>query len=233
MMQSSPDGSALLVVERSLQGRNLNLRVFHHGSFGEKPSGFLLPLPDEFDQAREFTVSSLGRRKHVYLIGHQPSSASLHSISLRISKTETEFGLGLKKDRTAPPKAVQTTHNSLIDCFADVWERFPIIPAIARSVLLRPLTPYFTYLFQTAGISTRIDRPSVSLPCATVNKTASLLFPATSRQWFGTLNVDFRSRLVTDWMRLTFKSVLWQTLNGFYQMPNHAEQENGLLSSSV
>ncbi|KAG8915388.1 hypothetical protein FRC00_004956 [Tulasnella sp. 408] len=132
MMQSSPDGSALLVVERSFEGRNLNLRVFHHGSFGENPSGYILPLPDEFDQASEFTVSSLGRRKHVYLIGHQPSSASLHSLSLRISKTETEYALGLKKDRTAPPKTVQTTHNSLIDCFVDVWERFPIIPAIAR-----------------------------------------------------------------------------------------------------
>lgn len=147
MMQSSPDGSALLVIERSPQGGRLKLRVFHHASFGKNPSGIAFSLPEEFDEATQLTVSSLARRKYVYLIAHLPSSASLQSISLRISRTEVEYLFRQKEARTALPNAIQTKNNSLIDCFVDVWERFPIIPAIARSVCFFGLRPRFTYAF--------------------------------------------------------------------------------------
>lgn len=146
MMQSSPDGSALLVIERSPQGGRLKLRVFHHASFGKNPSGIAFSLPEEFDEATQLTVSSLARRKYVYLIAHLPSSASLQSISLRISRTEVEYLFRQKEARTALPNAIQTKNNSLIDCFVDVWERFPIIPAIAREFTIARSSTFITFV---------------------------------------------------------------------------------------
>ena len=50
-----------------------------------------------------------------------------------ISKKETEFTF---QDRNGPVKQathqVQTIRNSLLDCFADVWTRFPVVPAVPR-----------------------------------------------------------------------------------------------------
>ncbi|KAG8924200.1 hypothetical protein FRC01_011818 [Tulasnella sp. 417] len=146
MMQSAPDGSALLVVECSPQGRGRTLKVFHYASFGKNPNGIALPLPGDFDEATKFTVSSLGRRKYVYLIAHLPSSACLHSVSLRISRSEVEYLFRQKETRTVLPKAVQTKHNSLIDCFVDVWERFPIIPAIARDFTIARSSAFITFV---------------------------------------------------------------------------------------
>ncbi|KAG8915780.1 hypothetical protein FRC00_014367 [Tulasnella sp. 408] len=144
--ESSPDGSALLVIERSREGRRLKLKVFHHASFGKNLSGIALSLPEEFDEATQLTISSLGRRKYVYLIAHIPSSASLQSISLRISRTEVEYLFRQKEARTALPKAIQTKYNSLIDCFVDVWERFPIIPAIAREFTIARSSTFITFV---------------------------------------------------------------------------------------
>lgn len=140
-MQSSPDGSALLVVERSQSGSPLLLRVFHQATFGQKPDGISLPLPEEFGDAVEFTVSSIGRRSHAYLIAHLPSSASIVSTSLRIKRNEAEYLFRHKRAPIPRHSTIRTNHNSLVDCFSEVWERFPVIPAIARWVIHPPKWP--------------------------------------------------------------------------------------------
>lgn len=134
MMQSSPDGSALLLVEQLQSGLGWQLRIFHHATFGERPDGITLLLPPEFNDAcgHSFAVSSLGRRQNVFVIAHAPSTSNLLSIALRISRREAEYLFQKKRTRNLRSKAAVTKNNSLVDCFADVWDRFPVVPAISR-----------------------------------------------------------------------------------------------------
>ncbi|KAG8962042.1 hypothetical protein FRC05_005629 [Tulasnella sp. 425] len=133
-MQSSPDGSALLLVEQLQSGLGWQLRIFHHATFGERPDGITLPLPPKFNDAcrHSFAVSSLGRRQNVYVIAHVPSTSNLLSIALRISRREAEYLFQKKNTRNLRSKVAVTKNNSLVDCFAEVWDRFPVVPAISR-----------------------------------------------------------------------------------------------------
>lgn len=133
-MQSSPDGSALVIVERSPSESGWQARLFHRTTFGEKADGVTIPLPLEFTDATDFTVSSLGQRSFAYIIARSPSAQSLLSISLRISRVEAEFLLREQKEKRNHSDCVVTAHNSFLDCFAEVWERFPVISAISRWV---------------------------------------------------------------------------------------------------
>ncbi|KIO19089.1 hypothetical protein M407DRAFT_31267 [Tulasnella calospora MUT 4182] len=132
MMQSSPDGSALVLVERTQDEQNWQARVFHQATFGENPDGIIVDLPSDFHDATRFAISSLGRRSYVYLVAHSPSAKSLLSVALRISRIEAEYLFREKTGRHARLQCVATAHNSLVDCFSEVWDRFPVIPAIPR-----------------------------------------------------------------------------------------------------
>lgn len=135
-MKAAPDGSALLLVERIEDGVGWQLRVYHQATFGEKPEGKTLLLPPEFNDAigQSFTVSSLGQRKHIYLIAHIPSTSRIISMALRISRKESHWSFRRKQAQSFEAQGLNTKHNSLVDCFAEVWERFPVIPAISRYV---------------------------------------------------------------------------------------------------
>ncbi|KAG8915782.1 hypothetical protein FRC00_014369 [Tulasnella sp. 408] len=135
MMQSSPDGSALVLVERTQDKQNWQARVFHQATFGENPEGIIVELPPDFQDATQFTISSLGRRSYVYLLAHSPSAKSLLSVALRISRIEAEYLFREKAGRRTRLQSVATAHNSLVDCFSEVWDRFPVIPAIPRLVV--------------------------------------------------------------------------------------------------
>lgn len=133
-MQSSPDGSALVLVERTQDEQNWQARVFHQATFGENPEGIIVELPPNFRDATQFTISSLGRRSYVYLLAHSPSAKSLLSVALRISRIEAEYLFREKTGRRTRLQSVATANNSLVDCFSEVWDRFPVIPAIPRLV---------------------------------------------------------------------------------------------------
>ncbi|KAG8926964.1 hypothetical protein FRC01_008175 [Tulasnella sp. 417] len=131
MMQSSPDGSALVLVERTQDNQDWQTRVFHQATFGENTEGFTIPLPG-FHDAAQFAISSLGRRSNVYLVAHSPSNACLLFAALRISRIEAEYLFREKRGKPTGLQCVTTVHNSLVDCFSEVWDRFPVIPAISR-----------------------------------------------------------------------------------------------------
>ncbi|KAG8915779.1 hypothetical protein FRC00_014366 [Tulasnella sp. 408] len=134
MMRAAPDGSALLLVERIQDETGWQLRLYHQATFGENQDGKTLLLPPEFNDAidQSFTVSSLGQRKHIYLLAHTPSKSRIISIALRISRSESHWSFRRKQLRSLEAQGVTTKHNSVVDCFAAVWERFPVVPAISR-----------------------------------------------------------------------------------------------------
>ncbi|KAG8986760.1 hypothetical protein FRB90_003803, partial [Tulasnella sp. 427] len=172
MMQSSPDGSALLLVERSRERDGWILRVYHQATFSQKPDGIAIELPVEFDEVTgsSFTVSSLGQKKHVFLIGHISSTSRLVSIALRISCSESHWHFRRKQTRSVNTQGLNTKHNSLVDCFSEVWERFPIVPAISRS-------PKPTGV-RLSNIEVRV------LPATAVQWDISDLQPCRAGEWF-------------------------------------------------
>ena len=132
-VDSSPDGSVMLVVNEPTASRR-ELRVYHHASFGQRHEGISYSLPGEFDKATSFSVTSLGQLDKVFLMALTPAARSIVSVAVSISKKETEYQFRAKADTASPSTAVPTAHNSLVDCFAEVWERYPVVAAIQRYV---------------------------------------------------------------------------------------------------
>ena len=61
-----------------------------------------------------------------------PSSQAFASVSVLISTKETEYRFRLKGDGSDSAPVTPTVHNSLIDCFSEVWARYPVVAAIER-----------------------------------------------------------------------------------------------------
>lgn len=90
-----------------------------------------MPLPD-------FPLDSVGltsflSRSRVFFVGMDNSQSLCHAMALDITRKITEFTFQEKGSRVLHDKSMRATaHNSLIDCHADVWTRFPVVPAVRR-----------------------------------------------------------------------------------------------------
>ncbi|KAG8993098.1 hypothetical protein FRB94_011064 [Tulasnella sp. JGI-2019a] len=134
-VQCAPDASALLVVEGMGSGdRVRRLRVYHRASFGtgSAQNGILRDLPETLTPGTSFAVTSLGKQ-NISLLALLPSE--IGSASVQISRQETEFKFRAKQERTSSSTTVATKHNSLLDCFSEVWGRYPVVPAIKRETI--------------------------------------------------------------------------------------------------
>jgi hypothetical protein len=118
---SSPDGSCLLVLHDEV------LLAYHWSTFGSA-EGIPVTLPD---CARDSSVlTSFGARGNVHFAILDVSDARIQSIGLRVTHRVTEFAFKEKYNVTAgATDGTVTRHNSLLECHADVWTRFPVIPA--------------------------------------------------------------------------------------------------------
>lgn len=78
-------------------------------------------------------MTSFGSHSRVFFVGLDNSRHSCDSIALDITRRITEFTFREEGSRVLHGKAeCNTIHNSLIDCHADVWTRFPVVPAVRR-----------------------------------------------------------------------------------------------------
>ncbi|KAG8897271.1 hypothetical protein FRB99_008270, partial [Tulasnella sp. 403] len=152
-VQASPDGTALVAIEQDQHGRRL--RVFHLASFGHKDTGITTALPVEFNSATSFTLTSIGDRRSMFLLALSPSLQCIHSVALDISRKETEYRFRAKAEGAQPTVSVPTVHNALIDCFSEVWSRYPVVAAIQRETFVtsKRLPPSITF------VSEDPDRP--------------------------------------------------------------------------
>jgi hypothetical protein len=75
-------------------------------------------------------------RGNIFLIGLDVDARSVKSIAVDITKKVTEFLFKEKGNRNSSnDSARQTVNNSLLDCHAEVWTRFPIVPAVGRQTI--------------------------------------------------------------------------------------------------
>jgi hypothetical protein len=125
---STPDGSCFLALHE--QDSKQSLTAYHWETFGSTPG---IPL-----EAPEFSLwggvlTSMVSRGCIFLIGVDIDTGYVRSIAIDITKKVTEFVFKKKGGRNVPIKGEHhTLHNSLLDCHAEVWTRFPVVPAVRR-----------------------------------------------------------------------------------------------------
>ena len=131
-VHSSPDGSCFLIV--SSDGTSTSIVAYHWSTFGST-DGVPLPIADWAGDSG-LVISSLVRRSAVYLLKLDLSSRACSSVALDIIRKVTEFMFREKTSRgTLLRDAHLTVHNCLMDCHADIWTRFPVLPAVQRATI--------------------------------------------------------------------------------------------------
>ncbi|KAF8549816.1 hypothetical protein OG21DRAFT_1447416 [Imleria badia] len=131
-VHSSPDGSCFLIV--TLDGASPSIIAYHWSTFGST-DGVPLPIADWAGHSN-LGISSLVRRSAVYLLKLDLSAQTCSSVALDITRKVTEFMFREKDNRgTLSRDAHLTAHNCVMDCHADVWTRFPVLPAVQRATI--------------------------------------------------------------------------------------------------
>ncbi|KAG9013251.1 hypothetical protein FRB93_000774 [Tulasnella sp. JGI-2019a] len=135
LVHSAPDASALLVVEGTVEGSK-QIRLFHRASFGNRknPHGIVRDLPAHFAPGTNFAVTSLGKQNTTLLV-LLPKVPGICSVAVEISPKETGYQFREQEEHDQSFKRVVAKHNSLLNCFSEVWECYPVIPAIQRETL--------------------------------------------------------------------------------------------------
>jgi hypothetical protein len=129
---SSPDSSCFLAAIPD--GATTRITAYHWSTFGSNEG---IPLSIE-DWAGEddLVLTSLARRSAVHLMRLDLSSQACSSIALDITRKVTEF---MFKQKAGPGglsgDARFTAHNCVMDCHAEVWTRFPVLPAVQRATI--------------------------------------------------------------------------------------------------
>jgi hypothetical protein len=80
-------------------------------------------------------LSSLMTRNAIHLISLDIDGHRCRSVALDITSKVTEYKFqkkGSRSSQNAVAHAPSTKNNCLIDCHAEVWTRFPVVPAICR-----------------------------------------------------------------------------------------------------
>ena len=104
--------------------------MYHRETFGST-GGIPLDVPKFPLQGAILT--SMVNRGHIFLVGIDIASKSIQSIAIDITKKLTQFMFKEKDSRNAATnKKRHTQHNCLLDCHAEVWSRFPVVPAVKR-----------------------------------------------------------------------------------------------------
>ena len=129
-VHSAPDGSCFLAV--TLNGASTSITAYHWSTFGST-NGFPLPIAD-WAGGNNLVITSLVHKSAVYLLKLDLLSHTCSSIALDITRKATEFMFREQCNRGALSRDTHlTAHNCLVDCYADVWTRFPVLPAVQRA----------------------------------------------------------------------------------------------------
>ncbi len=75
-------------------------------------------------------------RRRIFLMGLDTNSGSLQSVAIKITNNRTKLTFRENDNGNAPNNGIRhTLHNSLLDCHAEVWSRFPVVATVERRTL--------------------------------------------------------------------------------------------------
>jgi len=97
--------------------------------------GISVQLPDFPVGLSAALLTSMVHRNHIHLIGLDLESRSCRSVILAIACKAAEFTFEERLSKGSSSHRKSTVHNCLIDCHADVWTRFPVLPAVKRHTI--------------------------------------------------------------------------------------------------
>lgn len=130
-VHSSPDGSCV-VISGTAEAESY-FTAYHWGTFGST-LGISLP-PIGFCVGDGLVLTSFNR-KGIHLMGLDMVDHQCRSVILDITRKVTEFMFKEKGAKFASNgSSGSTIHNCLIDCHAEVWTRFPVLPAVRRQTI--------------------------------------------------------------------------------------------------
>ncbi|KAG1719880.1 hypothetical protein EDB19DRAFT_2044892 [Suillus lakei] len=131
---STPDGSCLIAAHVRMS--DLTLTAYHWSTFGSTV-GTPLEIPD-LPSDQPLLLTSLTSRNIVHLVTLDVATRSCRSIALDITRKVTEFTFkekGARGGHAMSENVRGTANNCLIDCHAEVWTRFPVLPAVQRETI--------------------------------------------------------------------------------------------------
>ena len=209
-LYSSPDGSCVLVIQE--EGGVSTLTAYHWSTFAST-NGISVTLPDFPVDLNAAVLTSIVHRNNIHLIGLDQESRSCRSVILDITHNVTEFSFQERRSTLTSGHGKHTVHNCLIDCHADVWTRFPVVPAVKRHTITssserqqrrlvfvtngdgRPFSSHFSDLIHTFETATRKptgdELRSISV--------SGLTFPSFAFQFFSS----------PDWLVSRFRAGEW------------------------
>ena len=125
-VMSSPNGACALLVFEADDQRILT--AYHWNSFGAS-EGIAIVLPDRHGSV---SVTSFVNQQCIHLMMLDEEQGYCQSVALSITKKSSEFTFREKGTRVSVDtvKGTNYVNNCLIDCFADVWTRFPVVAAV-------------------------------------------------------------------------------------------------------
>jgi hypothetical protein len=126
---SAPDGSCVLVVQD--EGGERTITAYHWSTFAST-RGISVTLPDFSVDLEAALLTSIVNRNNIHLVGLDLDTRSCRSVVLEITRKTTEFTFQERRSKMLSSHCERTVHNCLIDCFSDVWTRFPVVPVVNR-----------------------------------------------------------------------------------------------------
>ncbi|KAF8122291.1 hypothetical protein EV363DRAFT_1404993 [Boletus edulis] len=131
-VSSTPDGACLLVAQAS--ANDLTVTAYHWNTFGST-EGIPLDL-GSLTIENGPVVTSLINRSAVHVVVLDFEARACRSHALDITGKVTEFMFKEKGARGSSARHARTrkgtARNCFIDCHAEVWTRFPVLPAVQR-----------------------------------------------------------------------------------------------------
>ena len=133
-VHSTPDGACLFAIDEPADDNNtVSLSAYHWASLGSS-EGIKIKIPRS--AAAGCIITSFHSRNHVYLLGVDLAHGVVRSVAFTITRRVTEFTFKEKGGQAAGRNMQTTRHNSIVDCHAEVWKRFPVVPAVHRETLM-------------------------------------------------------------------------------------------------
>ncbi|KIM22917.1 hypothetical protein M408DRAFT_332686 [Serendipita vermifera MAFF 305830] len=129
---STADGACLIM--KILVNGEPNIFCYHWTSFGSN-EGTRIPWPTDISPDSQMIVSSIGARQSVHIIFLDRQKGLCKSIRVRITSKSSEFTFRSNLRTGSSPETINTVNNSLIDCHAEVWTRFPVNAAIVKETV--------------------------------------------------------------------------------------------------
>ena len=134
LVWSTPDGACLLALDRKGEERIPGLQCFHWSSFGSN-DGIDLELPQNFAIGIPCSVTSVGHRNSLHLVYLRPEDNECHSQALHVTHKVSQYAFKSQNAHSQQHNRIRTHNNSLIDCHAEVWTRYPVWSPIRHETL--------------------------------------------------------------------------------------------------